>query len=102
MHKPRRLRSTALRWLYALDTTEPAMRRCSLCSCWQIGETYDWRLAVPNMERRDGYFTRLKVRVETTHQLHGEKVAPCLRPARTLLARGMLTVCCQAIGAGGL
>ncbi|KAK9822390.1 hypothetical protein WJX81_007759 [Elliptochloris bilobata] len=39
-----------------------------------IGETYDWRLAVPNMERRDGYFTRLKVRVETTHQLHGEKV----------------------------
>ena len=32
---------------------------------------------MPNMERRDGYFTRLKVRVELTHQLHGEKVAPC-------------------------
>lgn len=31
---------------------------------------------MPNMERRDGYFTRLKVRVEITHQLHGEKVAP--------------------------
>ena len=52
---------------------------CAAADCapaWQIGETYDWRLAVPNMERRDGYFTRLKVRVETTHQLHGEKVAP--------------------------
>ena len=40
----------------------------------QVGETYDWRLAVPNMEKRDHYFTRLKWRIELTHQTNGEKV----------------------------
>jgi environmental stress-induced protein Ves len=39
-----------------------------------VGETYDWRLSVANMERRDGYFTRLKLRVEMLHQLNKEKV----------------------------
>ena len=42
--------------------------------CAQVGETYDWRLAVPLMQQRDGYFTRLKNRVEIMHQLQGEKV----------------------------
>lgn len=40
----------------------------------QVGETYDWRLSIANMERRDGYFTRLKLRVEMLHQLNKEKV----------------------------
>ena len=44
----------------------------------QVGETYDWRLAVPNMEKRDHYFTRLKWRIELTHQTIGEKVLPPL------------------------
>lgn len=39
-----------------------------------VGETYDWRLSIANMERRDGYFSRLKTRVESLKQLHGEKV----------------------------
>lgn len=42
----------------------------------QISETYDWRLAVPNMEKRDSYFTRLKWRIELTHHTEGEKVSP--------------------------
>ena len=42
----------------------------------QIGETYDWRLGVPNLEVRDGYFTRLKARIEMTHHLNNEKVGP--------------------------
>jgi hypothetical protein len=42
----------------------------------QYGETYDWRLSVPNMEKRDSYFTRLKWRIELTHFTAGEKVDP--------------------------
>ncbi len=40
----------------------------------QWGETYDWRLSVPNMETRDHYFTRLKWRIELTLATEGEKV----------------------------
>ncbi|KAK9829180.1 hypothetical protein WJX72_004349 [[Myrmecia] bisecta] len=39
-----------------------------------IGETYDWRLSVPNMEARDGYYTRLKARFEVTMRQHNMKV----------------------------
>ncbi len=48
--------------------------RYSLVS--QIGETYDWRLSVPNMEARDNYFTRLKWRLELSLKTEGEKVRP--------------------------
>ena len=41
----------------------------------QVGETYDWRLSVANMERRDGYFTRLKTRVAMLHALNHEKAS---------------------------
>ena len=64
------------------------LRSCRRCApqCWQhcaraepplagqIGETYDWRLGVPLLEVRDGYFTRLKRSIELAHQLHDEKV----------------------------
>ena len=40
----------------------------------QVGETYDWRLSVANMERRDSYFTRLKARIELLHSTKNEKV----------------------------
>lgn len=40
----------------------------------QAGETYDWRLSVPNMETRDHYFTRLKWRLELSLKTEGEKV----------------------------
>ena len=43
--------------------------------CGQVGETYDWRLSVANMERRDGYFTRLKARCELLKKLNNEKVS---------------------------
>lgn len=35
---------------------------------------YDWRLGYELMERRDGYFTKLKHAVEAHHQTSGEKV----------------------------
>ncbi|KAL0043739.1 hypothetical protein WJX82_004801 [Trebouxia sp. C0006] len=39
-----------------------------------VGVTYDWRLAVPLLEQRDGYFTKLKAAIEGTHKLHKQKV----------------------------
>jgi len=61
--------------------------RTALIGCGlhpQVGETYDWRLSISNMERRDGYFTRLKLRIEMLHGIKREKVrflavAPDLR-----------------------
>ena len=44
----------------------------------QHSETYDWRLSVPNMEKRDSYFTRLKWRIELTHLTGKEKVCPSI------------------------
>ncbi|KAK2770844.1 phospholipid:diacylglycerol acyltransferase [Colletotrichum kahawae] len=34
---------------------------------------YDWRLAYPNLETRDQYFTRLKSYIETAHEFSGKK-----------------------------
>lgn len=36
--------------------------------------TYDWRLAFPLLEERDGYFTKLKAHIEATHKTSGKKV----------------------------
>ncbi len=38
--------------------------------------TYDWRLAVPNLEIRDRYFLRLKEKVEQFKTIHNLKVNP--------------------------
>lgn len=35
--------------------------------------SYDWRLAFPKLEERDGYFTRLKHTIEAYHETSGEK-----------------------------
>jgi len=40
----------------------------------QAAVTYDWRLAVPNLEIRDNYFLRLKNKVEEFKYIHKEKV----------------------------
>jgi phospholipid:diacylglycerol acyltransferase len=37
-------------------------------------EAYDWRLGMPVLEQRDGYFTQLKYRVEAYHKSSGKKV----------------------------
>lgn len=37
-------------------------------------ESYDWRLAFPRLEERDGFFTKLKHKVEAMHKTTGEKV----------------------------
>jgi phospholipid:diacylglycerol acyltransferase len=37
-------------------------------------ESYDWRLSFPKLEERDGYFTKLKYKVEAFHRFSGEKV----------------------------
>ncbi|KAK2015364.1 Lecithin:cholesterol acyltransferase [Colletotrichum eremochloae] len=34
---------------------------------------YDWRLAYPNLETRDQYFSRLKSYIETAHEFSGKK-----------------------------
>ena len=50
--------------------------------CPQIASTYDWRLSVANMERRDNYFSRLQDQIELLHKLKKEKVqqtAPWIR-----------------------
>lgn len=38
-----------------------------------ISATYDWRLAYSDLERRDAYFTKLKMQIEATKRLTGEK-----------------------------
>lgn len=38
-----------------------------------ISAAYDWRLAYLDLERRDGYFSKLKGQIETTYKLNGEK-----------------------------
>ena len=42
--------------------------------CLQTGVTYDWRLSVPMLEQRDGYFTKLKATVEIMCKLQNQKV----------------------------
>lgn len=37
-------------------------------------EPYDWRLAFPMLEKRDGYLTKLKSKVEAMHKTTGKKV----------------------------
>ena len=44
--------------------------------CLQVGETFDWRLSVANMERRDHYFSLLQRRIESLHEVWGEKARP--------------------------
>ena len=39
-----------------------------------MGLTYDWRLAVPNLEIRDKYHSRLKNSIEEFVRIHNEKV----------------------------
>jgi phospholipid:diacylglycerol acyltransferase len=39
-----------------------------------IMEPYDWRLAFPLLEERDGYFTNVKARIESLHKTSGKKV----------------------------
>ena len=68
-----------------MDVVNQGSEDCCVCSCTyshcraglllQISETYDWRLAIPNMEKRDSYYTRLKSRIETTKKIHNEKVS---------------------------
>jgi phospholipid:diacylglycerol acyltransferase len=37
-------------------------------------ESYDWRLAFPLLEQRDGYLTKLKYKIESFHKATGKKV----------------------------
>lgn len=37
--------------------------------------SYDWRLGYPDLERRDGYFSKLKATIETNKVLTGEKTS---------------------------
>jgi phospholipid:diacylglycerol acyltransferase len=42
----------------------------------QVAVPYDWRLPIPVMQTRDGYFTRLKIEVEM--QLQQQRIKPVL------------------------
>lgn len=37
-------------------------------------ESYDWRLSFPLLEKRDGYFTKLRHKIEAMHESSGKKV----------------------------
>jgi len=53
----------------------PAAQICKKGSlALQAAVTYDWRLAVPNLEIRDRYFLRLKNKVEEFKYIHKQKV----------------------------
>ena len=39
-----------------------------------IIEPYDWRMAFPLLEERDGYMTNLKYKIEAMHKSSGKKV----------------------------
>lgn len=41
----------------------------------QVTEPYDWRLAPPKLQERDGYFSKIKAKIAFLVQLHGEKVS---------------------------
>lgn len=38
-----------------------------------VSAAYDWRLAYLDLERRDGYFSKLKLQIEVHYKLNGEK-----------------------------
>lgn len=40
-----------------------------------ISAAYDWRLAYLDLEKRDGYFTKLKYQIEINYKLNGEKTS---------------------------
>ncbi len=45
-----------------------------------VTEPYDWRLPTPLLEKRDGYFTRLRDRIKSLYNVHQLKVPGlCLR-----------------------
>ena len=71
----------------------------------QVGETYDWRLSVANMERRDKYFSRLRARIELLHSTQGEKVRPLVRmpvwpPQRVVIVGSLHSLQSLAVDAG--
>jgi len=37
-------------------------------------ESYDWRLSFPKLEERDGFFTKLKYKIEAFHKVTGKKI----------------------------
>ena len=55
-----------------------------------VGVSYDWRLSIANMERRDHYFSRLRTEVEQLHRLNGEKV--CRVPRRHTIAPSCVVI----------
>lgn len=52
----------------ALPSRSARVPVSTLCSL-QIAVPYDWRLPIPLMQKRDGFYTRLKREVELQHQL---------------------------------
>lgn len=54
----------------------PLLGHRAYVGCLQIASTYDWRLSIANMERRDNYFSRLQDQIELLHKLKKEKVQP--------------------------
>lgn len=70
--------------------------QCTASLWQQVGVTYDWRLAVPLLEQRDGYFTKLKAAIEGTHKLHKQKVChvDCCMQTRVISMVLLYTGCC--------
>ena len=73
--------------------------------CLQTGVTYDWRLSVPMLEQRDGYFTKLKATIEITCKLQNQKVRakrPSAMAAAPMPSLRQLEACLPVSAVAGL
>jgi phospholipid:diacylglycerol acyltransferase len=64
-------------------------------------ESYDWRLAFPKLEERDGYLTKLKYKIEAFHKASGKKVVLTSHSMGALLVHYFFTWVTTSERAGG-
>jgi phospholipid:diacylglycerol acyltransferase len=64
-------------------------------------EAYDWRLSFPMLEKRDGYLTKLKSKIEDMHKTTGKKVVLTSHSMGTLLVHYFFTWVTTAERKGG-
>uniref|UniRef100_A0A061R4E4 Phospholipid:diacylglycerol acyltransferase n=1 Tax=Tetraselmis sp. GSL018 TaxID=582737 RepID=A0A061R4E4_9CHLO len=68
----------AIETIYGYDmwkTTMDKLVAIGYDSNWVIAMPYDWRLSAADLQKRDGFFSRLRLNIEYLHEFHGEKVA---------------------------
>jgi phospholipid:diacylglycerol acyltransferase len=64
-------------------------------------ESFDWRLAFPMLEERDGYLTKLKFKIEAFHKASGKKVILTSHSLGALLVHYFFAWVTTSEGEGG-